>query len=49
MMEIKNLVFIGYFTESEVKYVEECSKFLPERYKPYTFVKIEGRIMRKVD
>lgn len=48
-MNVKSFVFKGYFTESEIKYVEECSKSLPERYKPYTFVKIEGRIMRKVD
>lgn len=48
-MGTKNLVFIGYFTESEVKYVEELSKSLPERRQPYTFVKIEGRIMWAVD
>lgn len=48
-MKTNTYFFTGNFTESEIKYVEECSKFLPERYKPYTFVKIEGRIMRKVD
>lgn len=43
-MKPKTLVFVGYFTESEVKYVEELSKSLPERCQPYTFVKIDGRI-----
>lgn len=48
-MEIISFYFNGDFTESEIKYVEECSKYLPKRRKPYTFEKIEGRIMRKVD
>lgn len=47
IMGAKTLVFIGYFTESEVKYVEELSKSLPERHQPYTFVKLEGRIALK--
>lgn len=43
----KTLVFVGYFTESEVKYVEELSKSLPERCQPYTFVKLDGKIALK--
>ena len=48
-MEVMSLYFKGDFTESEIKYVEECSKFLPKRRKPYIFEKKYGRIMRKVD
>lgn len=48
-METNTYSFTGDFTESEIKYVEECSKFLPKRRKPYIFEKKYGRIMRKVD
>ncbi len=48
-MKVLTLLFKGNFTESEIKYVEECSKSLPERYKPYTVVKIGGRLMWAVD
>lgn len=43
----KTLIFIGYFTESEVKYVEELLKSLPEKCQSYTFVKLDGRITLK--
>lgn len=48
-MQTNTYSFTGDFTESEIKYVEECSKFLPKRRKPYIFEKKYGRIMRKVD
>lgn len=43
------MVLLGTFSDSEIKYVEECAENLPARTKPYVFVKRWGEIWWKVN
>lgn len=43
------IILIGDFSLSELSLIEAYSKFLPERVKPYSFVKLYGEVMIRKD
>ena len=43
------IILIGDFSSSELSLIEAYSESLPERVKPYSFVKLYGEVMIRKD
>ena len=43
------IILIGDFSLSELSLIEAYSESLPERVKPYSFVKLYGEVMIRKD